>query len=63
MKTNRSRRNFLKTMVVIPAIPVLSSFSLSGSTGSREGLPHKFQTEFESLLVQSAAPGRESGSF
>lgn len=43
MKTNRSRRNFLKTMVVIPAIPVLSSFSLSGSTGSREGLPHKFK--------------------
>lgn len=43
MKTIRSRRDFLKTMAVIPAIPALSAFSLSDSAERTDGLSHKFK--------------------
>mgnify|MGYP000994993049 CR=1 FL=1 len=43
MKTIRSRRDFLKTMAVIPAIPAFSAFSLSDSAERTDGLSHKFK--------------------
>lgn len=43
MKTNQNRRDFLKTMAVIPAIPALSAFSLSGSAKRGDDLSHKFK--------------------
>ncbi|MCE5204489.1 MAG: TIM barrel protein [Porphyromonadaceae bacterium] len=43
MKTTHSRRDFLKTLAVVPAIPALSAFSLSGNTERSDDLPYKFK--------------------
>lgn len=43
MKQSTTRRNFLKTMAIAPAIPALSSFKLSVNEKKKSLFPHKFK--------------------
>jgi len=43
MKTNNSRRDFLKTLAIVPAIPALSSFTLPDIREKQDKLSHKFK--------------------
>jgi sugar phosphate isomerase/epimerase len=43
MKTNSSRRDFLKTMAIVPAIPALSSFTFPDTQEKEDKLSHKLK--------------------